>query len=198
MNKIVRLPGLWALIGLIIAATLIQQLPGSFELLNYQPALIREGQWWRFVTGNWIHTNDWHLGLDLGGLLVIWLLFAEVLPGARMVWVLLLGSLATSVGLWFFSPQVIWYAGLSGTLHGLYFFAALLTLPRDKRLAIPLLIAGVLKVSWDLYSGGSTLSAELIDAPVMTPAHLYGAVSGLICALLWLPHQIAANRQREM
>lgn len=45
--------------------------PSIDNLLAYRRSAISDGQWWRLITGNLLHTNHWHLLMNLAGLWVL-------------------------------------------------------------------------------------------------------------------------------
>jgi hypothetical protein len=49
-----------------------------------------------------------------------------------------------------------------------------------SKLLVVLLVA---KVGWELWSGGESVSTELIGAPVIYEAHLLGLMAGALAAL---------------
>ncbi len=152
--------------------------------LLYQRYLIAAGEIWRIWTGNLVHTNGWHLGLNLAGL---WLL-AFIAPSTQTKFTQLaqIGWLATCVGfgLWFLSPGVIWYVGLSGVLYGLFMLGGIrLLLQKDWLMAAVILLGIGGKTVWDWWHGGISSSAELIEAPVIYAAHLYGMSGGILLGI---------------
>src|ERR1700694_3419816 len=92
--------------------------------LRYERAGLQHGEWWRLLSAHWVHLNARHLLLDSAGLALLWALYARELPPT--VW--MLGALAATAtidaGLWWEHPEVQWYAGLSGLLHGAWAAAA--------------------------------------------------------------------------
>lgn len=156
--------------------------PEFAAVLQYQRDAIIEGQYWRLFTGHWAHLGWQHLIMNLGGLTVIWILFGEVLHG-RKAWMITAAiALFISSALLFVYPQIEWYVGLSGLLHGLLAAGALLSLraiPVTAGLAIVLLTG---KLSVELTSGGSTQVEAFIDGPILIEAHLCGTLGGSLCA----------------
>ena len=92
--------------------------------------------------------------------------------------------LGTSVGLYFFSPDLIWYAGLSGALHGIFAWGACVDIKEKMKSGWLLLIGLAIKVGYEQIDGSSEQVANLIDAKVAVDAHLFGALTGIAIFLL--------------
>ena len=90
-------------------------------------------------------------------------------------------------GISFLSPQVDWYVGLSGVLHGRHGSGALRA-GRDERAGrLPFGVAVVAKVVWEQLSGPSAFSLAASGGPVVVDAHLYGLLGGVMAAaVLWV------------
>jgi len=176
------------LISLVVAviAVAILLLHGNHEL-RYDRADILHGQVWRLLTGNFVHANWRHLAMDLAGLM-IWMALASYLETRRSFLILLFGSgLGVGLGLLLLDPQVGWYVGLSGILHGLFAASAIRLLSRREWLGgLALLAAITLKIIWEQRIGDLG-TAKLLGVPVLVDAHLYGAVTGaaIVLALLF-------------
>ncbi|NAW87547.1 rhombosortase [Photobacterium halotolerans] len=167
------------------------QLAPLNALLEWQRPLIEAGQWWRILTGNFTHTNWAHLGMNVSGLLIISYLFRFDLTTGRF-W-LLLASLSLIVGLSLLFTRLDGYSGLSGLLHGILIWGACQDIRAQRAGGRLLLIAGILKISWDLYSGGSAETASMINAQIAVEAHLAGAVGGLLLAMLPPAFRLSAS-----
>jgi rhomboid family GlyGly-CTERM serine protease len=168
-------PGLLALLCLAVA--LGGQ--GMQELLRYQRDAIAGGEAWRLVTGHLAHLGWSHLWLNLAGLALIWLLVGRAFGNARWLAVFLISALGSSAGLWFMQPDLYWYVGLSGVLHGLLVAGALASWGSYKDAPI-LLALVVAKLAWEQWMGPMPGSAAAAGGPVVVAAHLYGAVSGAV------------------
>jgi len=99
---------------------------------------------------------------------------------------ILLGSaVVIDLGFVLFEPQLLWYVGLSGVLHGALAAGAIAWWQHETRplaLALTAILAG--KLSWEQWHGALPLSG---DMPVIVDAHLYGAIGGLVVAAgLWV------------
>ncbi|MGM7312473.1 rhombosortase, partial [Acinetobacter baumannii] len=86
-----------------------------------------------------------------------------------------------SLVFYFYLPNIDAYAGLSGVLHGLYTAVALVYLQYRKERNFAFLVLGLIvaKLIWE-NTFGQTGTAQLIGSPVLTEAHLYGAIGGAI------------------
>lgn len=78
-----------------------------------------------------------------------------------------------------FSPDLIWYAGLSGALHGIFAWGACVDIKEKMKSGWLLLIGLAIKVGYEQIDGSSEQVANLIDAKVAVDAHLFGALTGI-------------------
>lgn len=171
-----------------ISLLLLQLFQGD---LIFQRHLIDGGQVWRLWTGNLIHTNLWHLALNLCGFWLLTFINRPPTPPRILVAHILFISTCTGLGLWFLSPEVAWYAGFSGVLYGLFMLAGLQFAQQKEWATALLILLGICgKTAWDWLHGGNALSANLIDAPVIYSAHIYGMEGGVILALFHLAKPI--------
>ncbi|HET8552308.1 MAG TPA: rhombosortase [Gammaproteobacteria bacterium] len=162
---------------------------GWHQALEYQRAAILDGQWWRIVSGNFVHLGIDHLLMDLSGLALLWILCAPVMAGWRWLVATAAGVFAVGFGLLLFAPSVAWYVGISGVLHTYWAAGALLLIARRYREGW-LLIAGlIVKLIWEQTVGPMPFSEALLSDPVVTAAHLWGSVGGLLVGLAMLPGQ---------
>ncbi|MEL4242004.1 rhombosortase [Shewanella xiamenensis] len=159
--------------------------PSVDTLLAYRRSDISDGQWWRLITGNLLHTNHWHLLMNLAGLWVVLFLhhFHYQLKGLAALFILL--CLFEGIGLYLGYPQLLGYVGLSGMLHGLFTFGAVQDIHRKMRSGYLLLLGVIVKVGHEQFYGASDDVTAMIGARVATEAHLVGLICGLVCALLF-------------
>lgn len=151
-------------------------------MLQYDRSGLQAGELWRLVTAHMVHLGPRHLLYNIAGLAMLAALFARELPWRRWLAVVLAAMLAIDAGLWWLQPRVAWYVGASGVLHGLWAAGAMLQVRRASwRSTLPL-AALLLKLGAEQLQGGSMV---LGDLPVIVPAHLYGAIGGVACALAW-------------
>ena len=170
------LPYLLVAAAILLLAALPEHLQAA---LSYSRDGIADAQYWRLVTGHLLHSNNWHLLMNLAGLLLAMLLHGSYYRGKMLTLQWLLCALAISLALYYYSPQIHIYVGLSGLLHAMLTLGAL----KDIQLKLStgwLLLAGLIgKVGWEQWQGPDAKLAELINASVAIDAHLYGVCSGL-------------------
>ena len=116
------------------------------DVLSYdRPALVA-GEWWRLVTGHFVHLGWMHLALNGAGLILVWLLVGYRYPAPRWSAVFLIILLGMDAAFWFLNPALVNYVGLSGVLHGLL-VAGLVPELAEKRWDSWLLLCGIV---WQL------------------------------------------------
>jgi rhomboid family GlyGly-CTERM serine protease len=181
-----RLPGIWVL-GLLAGISVLLGLGGESTrlALRYERSAILMGQYWRLVTGHLVHGSVGHLLLNVVGVGLIAALLSRDYSFRQWLWILLLSLAAIDVGFVFFEPQLDWYLGLSGVLHGALAAGAVAWWCHESKILASSLTAVLIgKLAWEQWYGALPLSG---DMPVIVDAHLYGATGGLIAALiLWV------------
>ena len=175
------------LVPLVVAALALgAQLGGDAlqHLLRYDRDAILYGEVWRLLSGNFLHLGVMHLLLNLAGLALIWMFFGPRFSHGQWIVIVLVTALATGAGLLVLTPEVGWYVGLSGALHG-YFVAGCMAEIRLKfREGWWLLAVITLKLAWEQWSGPMPGTADLAGGEVIVDAHLFGALAGLAAILL--------------
>jgi len=156
--------------------------PGVTGALRFDRSALAAGEWWRALTGNLVHASGRHLLLNLAGLALVALLFPGEYSRGRWSLIALASALVIAVGLYWFSPEVAWYVGMSGVLHGLL-AAGAIAWWRGRFRGMAALLAGILvvKLVAEQSFGPMGWSGDL---KVIVDAHLYGAAGGAIAGLL--------------
>lgn len=202
----------WLFCGAVSFCALgLMTYPNALLDLRYDRAALLSGQWWRVVTGHLVHLNFDHLLLNLAGLILVCELLWYRLPWRHGSALLLFSAAGTSLLLWWLHPELAWYAGLSGALHGLWAGCALAGLwgmqsrnsasavmplsaidgvIRFRRLPSRYFFAGalillVLKLSADAWFGPSSYIERMIEGRIISVAHWYGALAGTAYLLIW-------------
>ena len=182
--------GAW-LVGLLGAVLVLLGFTGDAgrELLRYERAAVLHGEYWRLITGHFVHGSGQHLLLNAVGLGLIAALFPR--EYSLRGWLLILASSIATIDLGFvlLEPQLEWYVGLSGVLHGALAAGAVGWWKHESRpLALALTLVLVGKLSWEQWHGALPLSG---DMPVVVDAHLYGAIGGALAGALLSLHNRA-------
>ena len=188
-------------LGLILALALLAQLSlfGGSDWLQYAKPEVDSGQWWRLITGNFIHLNWQHFALNAFALTAIIYLFPKILSFGELLLVLLLCSLSVTIGLWAFNPSIYWYVGLSGALHGLLVTLLLLDIAAGKSaLNIGLLVTLLVKLSWEFGMGPLPGSELTIGGSVVVEAHLFGSLGGLVLAICFYSKNFLKNKKMSV
>ena len=166
-------------VPLALAALLVLlQAIGLRDALEYERAAVLRGELWRLLTGNLVHLGWVHLSRDLAGLFLIWALLGLSLGEGSCLWVLLTSSLAVGVGLLAFSPGIVWYVGISGSLFGLFCAGALVQFPEHRLYAGALLLGMAAIIAWTWHAGALPGETVGLGGNVVPQAHLYGALGG--------------------
>lgn len=153
-------------------------------LLRFDREPIQAGQYWRLLTAHLVHLGWRHALMNLVALGLIIIGFRPLMSWRRWGIVAIASVAAIDFGLWFSTPPVIWYVGLSGVLHGLVVAAALALVRLAPRTGAAILIAVAVKLAWELFRGALPFTAELAGGDVIVEAHLWGAIGGAAAGLL--------------
>lgn len=153
--------------------------------LRYERDAIAAGQWWRLVTAHLAHLDLQHTQLNLLGLVMMWALFARDYRPRQWLIIAAAVVLAIDAGLWFRDPQIHWYVGASGALHGFMAAGTLAHLRRGDLDGWILAIFIVLKLAYEQWNGALPFSDS--GVPVVVNAHLYGALGGVLAAVALKP-----------
>jgi rhomboid family GlyGly-CTERM serine protease len=170
----------WAL----VAACLVLALPELGgepvrALLRYERSGLAQGEWWRLLTAHFVHLDAEHAILNGLGVILMWALFARDYSPLRWLAIYLFSALVISAGLWWLNPDVDWYVGASGALHGVMAAGTLAHLRRRDLDGWILAIFVLVKLGYEQFAGSMPFAG---DSNTLVDAHLYGAVGGLVLA----------------
>jgi rhomboid family GlyGly-CTERM serine protease len=164
------------------------------ELGRYERVAIESGQYWRLVTGQLVHLGFGHLWPNLAALAVIGVLFNDVFRAADWWRTSLVSAAAIDAGLYFLEPEVGWYVGLSGVLHGFVAAGALALCVRREAIGVVLAIGLCAKLTFEQIAGPVPFTAASVGGPVVVGAHLYGATAGFLAEAV--THIVRRRRSR--
>lgn len=174
----------FVIIVLLISMLMQWTLGSGMDWLQFTREDIENGQWWRFITGNWVHLTWRHWLMNALGLLAVISLFPNTLQIKSMVLVFLWCCLAVTGGIWLFNPEIYMYVGLSGVLHGLLAALIIMDYRINKQfLNIVLLFVVVAKLAWEGAMGPLPGSESMAGGNIVVQSHLYGFAGGLGAAV---------------
>jgi rhomboid family GlyGly-CTERM serine protease len=150
---------------------------------RYDSEMVAHGEYWRLMTGHLVHLGWGHLWPNLVALVLIGALFEDLFDAGD--WLVLACTAAGAIDLGFavLDPQVEWYVGLSGVLHGLVAAGALTAWRRGQTIGLWLGLGLGAKLLWEQLVGPVPFTAAAVGGPVVVAAHLYGAAGGLLGAV---------------
>lgn len=134
---------------------------------------VDHGEWWRIVTGGFLHGSAAHLFGNLVALVILGGVLTLASGPLRMVLVYAAGLLGSSLSVLMFAPETL-TVGASGAIFGLA-GGALLIGWRQRRIFLLIFAAG-----WIVYS----LSSTLFVPGISQAGHLGGLAAGALAG--WL------------
>lgn len=179
----------WQLPLLLAVVTVLLMVWGDSAslLLRYDRTALAQGELWRLLSAHLIHLGWSHLLLNLTGLFLVWLLVGEALNPGGWLLLLLICAAFISAALWLLYPQLQWYVGLSGLLHGMLFGGAVVLFGVGDKGGALLALLVIIKLLAEQLWGPLPGSEAASGGSVIVEAHLYGALAGgLFVAAVWL------------
>ena len=157
-------------------------------LLRYNREAIDAGELWRLVTCHLVHLNLNHALLNLAGFLLCSWFFDDLLRPRHLILWFVLSAPAVGLAFYLLEPQLGWYVGLSGILHGYFILCLLLGVPGQPVLHMIVLALVIGRLIWEQLPGYDVeYLRDWIDGRVFVNAHLYGAIAGGVLGgvMLW-------------
>lgn len=169
--------------SLMAAALVCQSLGPSAQLwLRYDRHAVAAGQIWRVLTGHLVHLGWAHLLLNGVGLALLAALLGKQQRASDWWLAVAASAVAVAGGLLACDPDVDWYVGLSGVLHGVFAAGCVALLRRSPFVAMLALAALLGKLAWEQGHPPSAAREALVGGRIIVQAHLYGAAGGLLAA----------------
>lgn len=166
--------------GLSLAAGMVAwaslRWPDVSAVLALDREALHAGEFWRLWTGHLVHLDTTHALINLAALAALILVASRLrqLPALLASTLLLMPLL--SVVLLLTTPGLQWYVGLSGLLHG---WVAWLLWRQGGKVAMAGFALLAAKLCWEALRTDVPHTAF----PVVTEAHLVGAITGLVLAV---------------
>jgi rhomboid family GlyGly-CTERM serine protease len=211
LSRPARMHRKWlACLGISFCAVLLTAWPDGLRHFRYDRAALQSGEVWRLVTGHLVHLDSRHLLFNLAGLFLLCELLWQDMPLSRGLALLGVTMLGVSGLLLWLHPELAWYAGLSGALHGLWSGSALMgcrppavrpnifsatptsawrrvqkSWPLVRCVSLIGLVLLIGKLALESRHGALLYSDNVTGTMVITAAHLYGALIGSGAVLIW-------------
>ncbi len=175
------------LTAVIVAAALgVHLLPTLPPLLVFDRAAIAGGEWWRLVTGHWVHFTAAHLAYNLVVIAVAGAI-VERRGYGNLTTLVLLAALLVGALLYLGEPEMRGYGGLSGIATAVVMSLALHGLgdrPPWRYLSLIVLAALTAKLALEFALGRSILPGNSSTPFRTVPlSHAAGAIAAVLAYL---------------
>ena len=174
---------------LLAGGTILLQLsPALAARLDYDRAAVVGGQWWRILTGHWVHWSGDQLFWNVACFAALGIA-VEGLGRGRFLACVAASAVAISAALLWLRPELLVYRGLSGISSALVAMLAVALLrekleSREWRwlAAVAVLSLGFLaKTSFELVTGATLfVDSAAVGAPPVPLAHIAGGALGMV------------------
>lgn len=165
---------------LVAAVSVVLEFAGLTETWQYDRVAIESGEFWRLISGNLVHLGVNHLALNVAGFALVASLVWHYYTVAEWCAILIVSSLAVGLGLFLLVPELRWYVGLSGVLHGLLLAGACVEIQRYPHTGWPLMLLVIGKLIYEQFKGPMPGSEWAAGGSVVVESHLYGGAAGLL------------------
>jgi len=152
-----------------------------FPWLVLERSPVFSGEYWRLITGNFVHFGWAHTLMNVAAFLLCSIALLDKLSLTKFSALLLWCCLLVGGGIFHLNLEYGTYAGLSGAIHGL--ILAGLWFSKQHPLWIRIVACGLLitkLVQEQSPNYTATDLQTLVPVPVAVDAHLYGAIAGLL------------------
>ena len=174
----------YVLFLLIFKVCLLLQWLDTSQTLGYSRDLIQQGDFWLMISGHLLHLNWNHFWMNMAGLLLGAVFFGAYFSLRIWLGLMLFSMLFSSMALYLLNPELQFYVGMSGVLHGLLVAGAIEEYKHYPKSGIILGLLLLVKLLWEQVAGALPGSESMAGGQVLVDAHLYGAMAGLIFSLL--------------
>lgn len=187
----------WVFIALILASGLLPE--SVCAHLDFNPQAIKQGEYWRLFTGQWVHFGFNHSLMNAAGLAIVQYSFLDELPLRAWLWVQGAVLSAVAIGLIIFNPEIGVYRGYSGAFIGVLCFSLLHFWMRAPWVALIFFGGLTIKIilehlpNYDIH-----YLQSLIGVAVAVDAHLYGYIMGILAQCAYWGLQLFKKRAKAL
>lgn len=168
--------------GIALGLCLLALQPFSLAL-EFSREPIWAGEIWRLWSGHLVHTDVFHLLLNLSAALLLYFAF---FPTIRIAELLVCASVfcpLIGVALLLFYPAIDWYNGLSGLLHALVAYFSIRLACTQSRIYWAALFLVWIKILVETLAAQSGYVSFIGDMRVINEAHFIGALIGTLAGV---------------
>jgi len=169
--------------GIILLSAFFQVLQEYFGILlwGYHRISFHDTFWWQWLTPSLVHMNWMHWLLNILNLIALVMIFASAWNIWRLVSLFISSSFIIMICLYLFSPNIMYYVGMSGVLYALVVYSALLCLKQQPFISSTILVYVTLKLTaHDWVNQMMGVDKALSNMPIVTDVHWYGTIIGII------------------
>jgi len=141
----------------------------QLDLVLYGPA-VADGDWWRLITSGFLHTEIWHVGLNMLALFWLGKMVEPALGHARFIGIYFASLFTGSLGVLLLDPDSL-TRGASGAVYGL--LGAAIVMARNRN--IDLVQSGLIPIL--VINLGFTF---LSNGNISIGGHVGGLIGGLV------------------
>lgn len=176
----------WAIPASMLLVAFLIMLAGDAgrEWFRFDRVWAVRGETWRFLSGHFSHLGWSHFALNSMGLVLVWYLVGSAYTVVKWLLIIFITLATIDIGFWVLNPELYWYVGLSGLLHGLLVAGIAVRFRPPNAETIILAFFLIAKLAWEQFGGPVPGSEITSGGPVVVDAHLYGALGGALGALL--------------
>ena len=153
----------WLLVGLLLLTNYPLFFGGNTTRWAFYPGLVKQGEWWRVLTGLFAHVTWYHLLLDGLPFFLVYLSLDEKRILCRLFYVMMAGTGSLLAGIWF-SPLVpeVGLRGLSGITYGITALGALEMVFHEKKDKTDKIIGAVIFAFLILMVASETITGKFL------------------------------------
>jgi rhomboid family GlyGly-CTERM serine protease len=161
----------------LFSALLLLLDPSTIAALGYDRSAVAGGQWWRLLTGNFVHLGWWHYSLNAASILLLLALCPERMAGWDWLGRIVLVSFGTCLGMYWCAPWIKSYVGLSGMIYGLFFLGLGAQALAGDRFAWACMAFLAARITWEFVVGIPRSEEELVGGHIVPESHLFGVIA---------------------
>ncbi len=146
------------------------------NLLIYQREEIIQGEVWRVLTGQLLHLSIEHYIYNIVAFLLLYII-AFQLHSKRIFWLSVIWcNITTGIAIFFLLPNIIWYAGASGFLHGVALVMIIQLIKQHRFFGLLFLLLLIIKLVYEQVFG----TIGQFGFNVIVDVHLIGFIFGAL------------------